>query len=92
MKSINTATQQTKIFGDNDGAMASAKDPMFHSRMKHIDVKWHAIRDWVTRKIITIQRTSTHTMVADSLTKAVNFDKTKYCRDHMGCLEREGVL
>jgi transposase InsO family protein len=84
MKSVGIGTTTTQIFGDNDGAMASAKDPMFHSRMKHIDVKYHAIREWVESGIISIIRCDTENMVADSLTKPVPFAKSEYCRIRFG--------
>ena len=33
------------IKADNQGAIALAKDPYFHSRTKHIDIQWHFVRD-----------------------------------------------
>ena len=85
MRSVKIPIGIIQIYGDNDGAMASAKDPMFHSRMKHIDVKWHVIREWVDKGLISIKRVSTNYMVADSLTKSVSKEKTIFCRESMGC-------
>jgi len=37
----------TQIHGDNEGALAMAKNPQFHQRAKHIDIKWHSIRQMI---------------------------------------------
>ena len=35
------------IKADNQGAIALASDPRFHTRTKHIDIRWHFVRDQV---------------------------------------------
>ena len=72
------------IYGDNDGAMASAKDPMHFGKMKHMNVKWHAIREWVENEDFKIKRKDTAFMVADAYTKQVPFDKFAFCRYESG--------
>lgn len=57
------------IRGDNQGAIALAKNPEFHSRNKHIEVKWHWIREVRRSRKILIKYISTKEMVADGLTK-----------------------
>ena len=37
----------TEIFEDNQSAICLAKNPQFHSRTKHIEIKYHFIRDQV---------------------------------------------
>lgn len=56
---------------DNRGAECLANDPVYHSRTKHIDIRYHFIRDVVSRGEINIEHVSTHDMVADILTKAL---------------------
>lgn len=57
------------IRGDNQGAIALAENPEFHSRNKHIEVKWHWIREVRRSRKILIEYISTKEMVADGLTK-----------------------
>ncbi len=57
------------IRGDNQGAIALAENPEFHSRNKHIEIKWHWIREVRRLKKIQIKYISTNEMIADGLTK-----------------------
>ncbi|MCQ7012955.1 Ty1/Copia family ribonuclease HI, partial [Clostridioides difficile] len=57
------------LFCDNNGAIAQAKEPRSHNKSKHIEKKYHIIRDIVERQDITLQRVNTHDNVADPLTK-----------------------
>lgn len=61
----------TTIYGDNQGAIALSKNPVHRSRCKHIDVKYHFIRDVLKAGRINIKYCPTETMVADILTKSV---------------------
>jgi len=57
------------IHQDNQGAIALAKNPVFHQRTKHIDLRYHFIREKVEDKDINICYTPTSEMQADFLTK-----------------------
>lgn len=70
-------TAPTQLFGDSQGAIALAKNPEQHSRTKHIDVQYHFIREQVELQTIAIKYISTHRMVADGLTKALDSTKHK---------------
>jgi hypothetical protein len=61
----------TPLLGDNNGAHILASDPVFHSRAKHIDNRYHHIRDCVEKKKIFLPHVSTSDNVADVLTKAL---------------------
>ena len=54
---------------DNEGAEALANNPEHHSRTKHIDARYHFVRDCVKDDIFQIVHVSTHDMLADMLTK-----------------------
>jgi len=61
----------TRIYEDNQGCIALARNPVFHSRTKHIDIKFHFLREKVEEGAIEIEYISTDQMVADGLTKAL---------------------
>ncbi|KAI0995983.1 hypothetical protein K3495_g12199 [Podosphaera aphanis] len=55
--------------GDNQSAIALAKNPHLHERSKHIDVCYHYIRDLVEKGMLKFKYISTSEMPADGLTK-----------------------
>ena len=59
----------TIIYNDNQGSLLLAKNPIFHSRTKHIDVKHHFIRELVDERMVELRYCETENMLADILTK-----------------------
>jgi hypothetical protein len=64
------------IYTDNEGALALAKNPVFHERTKHIAVKYHYIRQLIEEGIIDLVYINTKGQKSDGLTKPL--DKTKF--------------
>jgi hypothetical protein len=56
---------------DNNSALKLTRNPEFHSRSKHIDVKHHFIREKVEEGVINTQRVDTTDNLADVFTKAL---------------------
>ena len=54
--------------------MAYAKDPKYHGKSKHIEIKYHFIRDMVARGEAVMKQISTGSMVTNPLTKPVTRD------------------
>ena len=81
-----TQNEPTLIYGDNQGSLALSKNPKFHARSKHIDIKYHFIRDLVEREEITLNYIQTDNMLADAFTKSLPESK------HMKCITELGLL
>lgn len=64
-------SQALQIFGDNLSSLMLAKNPEFHQKTKHINIKYHAIRESITAGQIELQHVGTEFMCADPLTKAL---------------------
>ena len=62
----------TTLMEDNQSAIAMAKNPQFHGRAKHIDIRHHFIREKVNGREIQLVYCPTGDMVADMLTKGLN--------------------
>lgn len=65
-----------KLCVDNKSAIALMKNPVFHGRSKHINMKYHFIRECVEKGLIKVEFVSSKEQKADILTKAlarVNF-------------------
>ncbi|GJR21334.1 putative ribonuclease H-like domain-containing protein [Tanacetum coccineum] len=60
----------TKIFIDNNSTICIIKNPVFHLKTKHIEIRHHFIRDCNEKKLIQMVKIYTDKNVADLLTKA----------------------
>ncbi|GJV12020.1 putative ribonuclease H-like domain-containing protein [Tanacetum coccineum] len=61
---------QTKIHVDNESAICVVKNPVYHSKTKHIEIRHHFIRDSYEKRLIEMVKIHTNNNVADLLTKA----------------------
>ena len=57
------------LFEDNEGAKALADNPLSSGRSKHIDVRWHFIRDLVRNEEVIVKHVDSEWQAADILTK-----------------------
>jgi hypothetical protein len=74
----------TAIHCDNQSCIKLSENPVFHDRSKHIEIRYHFIRDWVQRGAVQLQYIPTDDQVADILTKALPRGKHVFFRDKMG--------
>ena len=70
--------KSTLIYADNQGSIDLSANPVFHSRTKHIQVRYHAIREYIENGEIRVQFLPTDRMLADGLTKGL--DHVKFAR------------
>ena len=61
----------TTLYCDNQAALHLATDDNYHARTKHIDIRFHFIRQTITDGEINIEYCPTQAMTADILTKAL---------------------
>jgi hypothetical protein len=54
---------------------------VYHARTKHIDVRFHKIRELVTTCELLLEKIHTSKNAADMLTKPITADKFKHCLD-----------
>jgi hypothetical protein len=69
-----------QMYGDNQGALALVKNPQLQERSKHIDIRYHFIRNLAEHKKLQIEYIPTTDMIADGFTKPlqrVAFEKFK---------------
>ena len=60
------------VYCDNTSAINISKNPVQHSRIKHIDILHHFIRELVENKTIVIEHVATENQLADIFTKALD--------------------
>jgi hypothetical protein len=59
------------LYADNQSAIAIIKNPGFNERTKHIDTKYHFVRDAYKNGKLQLEYIPTADMTADILTKAL---------------------
>jgi hypothetical protein len=74
----------TEIFCDNKSTISIARNPAFHGRTKHIELRHHFIRELIAEGKITLKYCSTQEQLADILTKALSKEKFCYFRELLG--------
>ncbi|GKA62286.1 hypothetical protein Tco_0761805 [Tanacetum coccineum] len=67
-----------KIYIDNESTICIVKNPVFHSKIKHIDIRHHFIRDSNEKKLIQMIKIHIDQNVADLLTKAFDVSRFQY--------------
>ena len=80
--------QPVMIYGDNQSAIALAKNPQFHARTKHIHISHHYCREKMAAGEISLEYVPSELQVADALTKALPGPGFRVFREEMGL---EGV-
>ncbi|KAJ0765403.1 putative RNA-directed DNA polymerase [Helianthus annuus] len=66
----------TPIYVDNSAALDITRNPVQHSKTKHIEIKYHFIRDCFEKRLIDVVKVHTDDQRADLFTKA--FDKSRF--------------
>lgn len=77
------------IFCDNTSAINSTKNPIQHSRTKHIDIKHHFIRDLVQKGESCIDYVCSKDQIADIFSKTLPLDQFAYLRSKLDILEKD---
>ena len=81
LRDIGSPQDRLIVFCDNQGAIALSENPGKHSRRKHIDVRYHFIRERVEEGNVEIRHVGTLNQAADMLTKALStIEHTHNCQ------------
>ena len=84
-------TKGTVIFCDNSSAISLSKNSIFHKRTKHIDTKFHFIRELVNNGEIVLQHCRIEDQFADILTKLLAQKSFEHFRKCLGMQENPAV-
>jgi hypothetical protein len=82
-----TQSSPTPFYCDNQAAISLVHNPEHHSRAKHIDVRYHFIREQQANGIINITHVPSESQLADILTKPLDFDSFAPLREAIGVKE-----
>jgi hypothetical protein len=81
---VGGAVLAPKLKVDNKSAISLMKNPVHHDRSKHIDVKFHFIRECYEKKLIDVEFVGTELQLGDILTKALGRVRFQELRGEIG--------
>ncbi|KAM0961159.1 hypothetical protein ACFX13_020902 [Malus domestica] len=77
-------TEATSLHCDNTSAIAITRNSVFHQKTKHIDRRYHFIKDALQEGIIDLIYCPTEEQIADIFTKPLANDRFNYLRNLLG--------
>ena len=77
---------KTPLYYDTTNAISISKNPVLHSRTKHIEVQYHFIREHVQNGDVDIQYISTNRQLSDIFTKPLGEERFVTLRNDLGLL------
>ncbi|KAJ9542182.1 LOW QUALITY PROTEIN: hypothetical protein OSB04_028688 [Centaurea solstitialis] len=80
---------QTPIYIDNNSAISIVNNPVKHSKTKHIEIKYHFIRDCNEKKLIQVLKVHTDDQYADLFTKAFDVGRFTFLVTSVGMMNSE---
>ncbi|CAJ2652909.1 unnamed protein product [Trifolium pratense] len=83
LEDYQVSSNNIPLYCDNTAAIHLSKNPILHSRAKHIEIKHHFIRDYVQRGIIDIKFVDTENQWADIFTKALSVERFDFIKKHL---------
>ena len=82
LEDFNIFESNIPILCDNTSAICLSKNPILHSRAKHIEIKHHFIRDYIQKGILNLKFIDTDHQWADIFTKPLSEDRFNFILKH----------
>ena len=79
------------IFCDNTSTINLTKNPVCYSRTKHIEIRYHFLRDHHQNGDINLVYIDTENQLADIFTKSLAEDRFNYLRQELGILDVKNI-
>lgn len=87
MEELGKKQESSRLYCDSQSAIHLAKNSAFHSKTKHIQLRYHFIRSVLEDGQLKLEKIHTSQNPADMLTKAVTREKLSTCSVSVGIQE-----
>ena len=87
---LDEEVQKVKLKIDNKSAIELSKNPVHHERSKHIDLRYHYIRECVELGRVDVEHVRTGDQVTDILTKSLGRTQFSELRHRLGITQVRG--
>eukprot|EP00253_Pinus_taeda_P025645 PITA_25645 len=85
---IGKTQEKVNVLCDSQSSIHLATNPAYHSRTKHIDVRYHFLRHVIDGGKVALQKVNTRENCADIFTKPVTVEKLRWCLASLGLQKR----
>eukprot|EP00253_Pinus_taeda_P026008 PITA_26008 len=82
-----TCTPPISILCNNTSAISISKNPVMHSKTKHIPIKYHFLQEQVLEQKVKLEYVPSKEQVADILTKPLPRETLEYLRQKLGVVD-----
>ena len=89
MLDYGISIMKTPIFIDNNSAISIVNNLVKHSKTKHIEIRFHFIRDCNEKNLIQVLKVHTNNQFADLFTKAFDVGRFTYLVTSVGMINSE---
>ncbi|XP_074327633.1 secreted RxLR effector protein 161-like [Apium graveolens] len=86
-----TLSDSIKIFYDNSSTIKLANNPVFNGRCKHIDVRFHFLKNLVSAGAVSLEYCGTSKQVVDLMTKPLKLDQFEKLRNALGVRSKSKI-
>ena len=84
MEKLGKKQENSRLYNESQSAIHLAKNSAFHSRTKHIQLKYHFIRYVLYEQLLKLEKIHTSQNSVDMLTKGVTREKLSSCSVSVG--------
>eukprot|EP00253_Pinus_taeda_P026692 PITA_26692 len=85
---IGRTQEKVNVLCDSQSAIHLATNPAYHSRTKHIDVRYHFLRHVIDGGKVALQKVHTRENCVDIFTNPVTVEKLRWCLASLGLQKR----
>ncbi|GMP59796.1 hypothetical protein CsSME_00022932 [Camellia sinensis var. sinensis] len=89
LQELGLKQEKFTVHCDSQSAIDLSKNSMYHSRTKHIDIRYHWIREVMEQQLLELIKIHTNKNPADILTKVVSRDKFEIAETLQGWISSE---
>ncbi|KMQ87021.1 integrase core domain protein [Lasius niger] len=91
LNEVTNISYTPTLLVDNVGAIKLAKNPEFHKRTKHAEVKYHFVREKYQEGAVCIEHANTEDIIADIMTKPLGRQKFEKFRHKLGLVDETSI-
>ncbi|XP_058746032.1 uncharacterized mitochondrial protein AtMg00810-like [Vicia villosa] len=85
-------TGNTIVYCDNSSSIKLSKNPVMHGRSKHIDVRYHFLRELSRDEIVELKHCKSEEQLADIMTKVLKLETFCRLREGLGMCDISSLM